>query len=145
MIDVSGFGLRVILTASITFPAGIEISAFADDADPVEMASLQIKDKAMGLNGDLITWSKANPFPMTLNILPNTDDNDNLQVLAKANRAGKGRRPVQDVITATVTYPDGTIVRALRGVITDAIIGNPVASAGRMKTMPYIFAFEDVQ
>ena len=31
--DITGFGLAVILTASATFPAGVAISEFADDAD----------------------------------------------------------------------------------------------------------------
>lgn len=145
MIDVSGFGLRVILTASITFPAGIEITAFSDDSDPVDMASIQVRDKAAGVNGDLIVWSKANAVPLTLAVLPNTPDDANLQILAKANRASRGRRPVQDEITATVAYPDGRTLRFLRGAITDAIMGDPVASSGRIKTKPYIFAFEDVQ
>lgn len=145
MIDVSAFGLRAILTASFTFPAGIEITAFADDTDPADMAAIQIKDKAMGVNGDLVVWTKANPAPVVLGVLPNTADDDNLQILAKANRAAKGRRPVQDVITLTLVYPDGTATRFMRGVITDAIIGNPSASAGRLKSKPYSFAFEDVQ
>jgi hypothetical protein len=111
----------------------------------MDMASTQVRDKAMGVNGDLIVWTKANPVPFTLNVIPGTADDDNMQVLAKANRAAKGRRAVQDEITVVVTYPDGTTTRFLRGTITDAIIGNPVASSGRMKTKPYVFAFEDVQ
>lgn len=144
-IDVSAFGIRVSLFASVTFPMGVEISAFADDADPVDMASIQIRDKAAGVNGDLIAWSKANAVPLTLNVLPNTPDDENLQILARNNRAARGRRPVQDEITAVVTYPDGRTTRLLRGAITDAPMGDAVASSGRIKTKPYIFAFEDVQ
>lgn len=144
-IDVSAFGLKVNLTASVTFPMGIEITAFSDDTDPVDMASIQVRDKAAGVNGDLIVWSKANAVPMTLAVLPNTPDDQNLQILARANRAARGRRAVQDEITATVAYPDGRTLRLLRGVITDGIIGDAVASSGRIKTKPYIFAFEDVQ
>lgn len=145
-VDVSAFGIRVRIIASQTFPMGVDITAFADDADPVDMSSIQLRDKAAGVNGDLIVWSKANPVPLTLSVLPNTPDDDNLQILAKANRAAKGRRAVQDEITAIITYPDGRQpLRMLRGAITDGIIGNPVASSGRLKTKPYIFNFEDVQ
>lgn len=144
-IDVSGFGTRVNIMASRTFPMGFEVTAFSDDADSVDSASIQIRDKAAGVNGDLIVWSKANAVPLTINVVPNTPDDENLQILAKANRAARGRRAVQDVITITVTYPDGRTMRYLRGVITDAIMGDPVASSGRMKSKPYIFAFEDVQ
>lgn len=144
-IDVSGFGIRVNITASQTFPMGFEVTAFADDADPVDSASIQIRDKAAGVNGDLIVWSKANAVPMTLNVLPNTPDDLNLTILARANRAARGRRAVQDSITAVITYPDGSTIRMLRGTITDASMADPVASSGRIKTKPYIFAFEDVQ
>ena len=143
--DISGFGLRVTVKASVTFPSGFVLSQFADDSDPVDSQSVQVRDKAIGLNGDMVVWSKANPVLLTLAVIPGTEDDRNLSILAAANRAAPGRRPNQDIITATVAYPDGTTVRLLRGVITDAILGKPVASAGRMKTKPYIFAFEDVQ
>jgi len=144
-IDASGFGTTINIQASQTFPAGIEITRFADDADPIDMPQLQINDKAMGVNGDLVKWSKANPIPLTIAVLPNNEDDDNLQVLAMSNRAVRGRRPVRDIITATITYPDGSVVRLLRGIITDAPIGKSVASAGRIKTNSYVFAFEDAQ
>lgn len=144
-VDVSGFGLRLRLIASQTFPMGIDITAFADDADPFDAPSTQVRDKAAGVNGDLIIWSKANPAPVTIAVLPNTPDDDNLQILLKANRAARGRRAVQDEITLVAMYPDGNATRFLRGAITDGIIGNPVASSGRIKSKPYQFAFEDVQ
>lgn len=143
--DISGFGLRITIAASNTFPSGFSVTQFADDGDPLDMPSLQLADKAMGLNGNMATWSKANPIPMTINVMPGTDDDRNLQVLASANRAAAGRRPARDLITATVVYPDGTTFRLMRGKITDSPFGNSVASAGRFKSKPYVFAFEDAQ
>lgn len=143
MQDISGFGLKVQILASVTFPAGITITAFADDADPLDMASIQLADKAMGLNGDLITWSKAVPLPMVLNVIPGSEDDRNLQVLAESNRVGKGKNSNRDVITATVIYPDGTTNTLISGKITDAMMGNGVASAGRLKSKAYAFAFEN--
>lgn len=144
MQDISSFGIRVMVRASVTFPAGFTVSQFADDADPVDNAAVQLKDKAVGANGDLITWSKANPLTLTLNVIPGSVDDQNLSTLAEANRAARGRFPAQDVVDATVYYADGSSVSLSRGVITDAIIGKPVSSAGRMKTKPYTFAFEDI-
>lgn len=143
--DISGFGTRIVIQASNTFPSGFSITQAADDADFIDMPSLQLADGAMGLNGNMVTWSKANPIPFTVNVIPGSDDDKNLQVLSSANRAAAGRRPARDVITATVVYPDGTTLRLMRGSIRDAAFGNSIASAGRMKTKAYVFSFEDAQ
>lgn len=144
-IDVSAFGSRINLVASRTFPTGIEITSLADDADGIDSPSLQIADKAMGINGDLVKWSKANPIPLTINVLANTEDDDNMQVLARANRAVRGRRPALDDITAVVTWADGRVTRYLRGALTDAPLADSAASSGRLKSKAYVFAFEDAQ
>jgi len=143
MNDISGFGLKGRLVASLTFPAGFDITAFADDADPFDLPSMQIRDKAMGLNGDLIVWSKATPIPAALAIIPGSEDDVNLQVLFEANRVGKGKTGARDIITLTMSYPDGSVWTAAPGVITDGMPGRGVASAGRLKTNVYQFAFEN--
>lgn len=143
MNDISGVGLQVRLIASNTFPGGILLTAFADDADPLDFASIQIADKAMGLNGNLIVWARAIALPMTLNLIPGSDDDLNMQVIAEANRVARGKRSVRDVISATVMYGDGSTETRSPGKMTDTMFGNSVASAGRMKTKPYIFAFEN--
>lgn len=143
MNDISGFGLVANIRASTTFPAGFNVTQFADDADPLDSPSQQINDVGMGLNGDLVHWSTAQPLVITLNVIPNSDDDKNLYVLAEANRAGKGKVSAHDQITITFTYPDGTTRTLSNGVMTDAILGNGVASAGRMKSKPYIFKFEN--
>lgn len=141
--DISGFGIKVQIVASSTFPAGFTVTQFADDADPVDIPSQQLADKTMGLNGDLITWSKANPILANLNVIPGSDDDRNLGVLAEANRVGKGKMGARDAITMTVIYPDGKTWTGSNGVITDAPMGNSVASAGRQKSKAYNFAFEN--
>lgn len=140
--DVSGFGVRVRLVASVTFPAGITLSQFADDADPFDLPSIQVADKAMGVNGDLVTWSKANPILATLNLIPNSEDDRNMAVLLEANRVGRGKFSARDVITLTGIYPDGRSVTLSNGAITDGMPGQSIASAGRLKSKSYAFAFE---
>lgn len=142
MQDISGFGIRLILKASVTFPQGITLTEFADDGDPFDTASQQIMDSAMGLNGDMIVWSKANPIKPTISVIPDSDDDRNLAVLAEANRVGKGKTSRRDVITLTAIYPSGKTITLNNGKITDAILTQPVASVGRLKTKPYVFAFE---
>lgn len=144
MQDISGFGLRVTIRASVTYPQGVSITQFADDADAVDAPSIQIADKAMGLNGDLVTWSTANPLLVTLNVIPGTEDELNLRVLLDANRVARGKRSARDVITMVASYPDGRTVIYRQGKITDGMMASGVASSGRIKTNPFQFAFEDV-
>jgi len=144
MQNISGFGLVVSLIASVSFPAGIVLTQFADDADPVDMASIQIKDATMGLNGDLISWSKATRVPCVLNVIPGSDDDKNLSVLANNNRVGRGKIGVQDIITITIRYPDGSTAILTPGIITDSMFAKSIASSGRMKSKAYAFAFENI-
>ena len=142
--NISGFGLRVTIHASTTFPQTIGVTQFADDSDPLDIPSQQLADKAMGLNGDLVTWSTPNPILGTLNVIPGSNDDLNLQILANANRVAKGKASNRDIITMVLSYPDGRVATLTNGVITDGMLGNSVASAGRLKSKAYAFAFENV-
>lgn len=142
MQDITGFGSAISLIASNTYPAGIAISQLADDADPADMASVKIADTAMGVNGDLLRWSRAVPNPVVLNVVPGGTDDVNLAILANANRASQGKQSANDVITLTIVYPDGSTITFNNGTITDAMFGKSIASAGRVKTRPYTFSFE---
>ncbi len=142
MYNISGFGFSIYCIASKTFPAGFPITEFADDADPLDVPSLQIADSAMGLNGDLITWSKANPIKITIDVIPSSDDDINLGILLEANRPGKGKTPALDIITMNFIFPEGVFTTLSNGVITDGMPFNSVASAGRLKTKGYQFTFE---
>src|SRR5262249_39565405 len=128
--DISGFGAVLTLVASFTFPAGIVITQFADDADPADLPSIQIGDKAMGLNGDLLTWRRGTPLPSNPAGGPGSDDDATPGILARANRAARGRRPANDVTTATIVYPDGSVITLSQGTITDAPFGRSISSAG---------------
>lgn len=144
MQDISGFGLQIQVVASFIYPAGITLTQFADDADALDFPSLQIADKAMGLNGDLIVWSKANPLLATINVIANSDDDTSLGILLAANRVGRGKNSTRDIITMNAIYPDGRFVNLTTGKITDGMFGQSVASAGRLKTKAYLFAFEGI-
>lgn len=141
--DISGYGLEILVVAQETFPVGFNITEFADDADPMSVETLTIGDSSMGLNGDLITWSTPNPIQVTLNVIPDSDDDINLSLLAEANRVGKGKRAVFDSITITKTIPG-----ELPTILTDGkmISANPLTSVqqgGRKQTKPYTFVFEN--
>lgn len=142
MQNVSAFGSRIVLRASSTFPSGITITQFADDADPFDLPEITVGETAMGLNGDLVVWSAPNPIMMTLNVIPGSDDDRNLAVLLEANRVARGKRSARDVITATQVYPDGRTLTLVQGVALTGRPGQSSASSGRMKSKPYGFAFE---
>lgn len=144
MQDISAFGARVQLVASETFPSGINLTQFADDTDPFDFPSLQIRDKAMGVNGDLVMWSKANPLVITLGLVPNGEDDRNMAVLLEANRVGKGKQGARDVVSITVVYPDGRVTSLTQGGITDGMPSDSAASSGRMKSKTYSLAFENL-
>jgi len=140
--DISGFGTQIRIIASNTFPNGFTITQFADDADPVDNPATVVGDKAMGLNGDLITWSKATPLDITLNVIPASDDDQNLAILLDANLVGAGRTSAQDVITLAILYPDGTNTTYSTGKMISGVTTSSIASSGRKKTKPYAFSFE---
>lgn len=142
MENISGFGLSVQINADVTFPSGFTVTQFADDGDPFDFPSIQIMDKAMGLNGDLVTWSVANPIMVTINVIPDSEDDRNMSILLEANRVGRGKNSARDVVSMVGIYPDGSTVALSEGVITDGMPSSGVASAGRKKSKAYSFSFE---
>jgi hypothetical protein len=142
-VNISGVGFQIQLVASVTFPVGITLTQFADDIDPFDIPSVKLAEASMGLNGDLLKASKANPIAITLGMVPAGEDDANLQVLLKANLVGKGKISADDVITLTGTYPNGKVVTLDGGFLSDGIPDDAIASAGRYKSKPYTFQFEN--
>jgi hypothetical protein len=143
MQNISGYGTLIQLVASITFPVGFLINAFSDDTDAIDVPSVQVADSTMGLNGDLIVWSKANPIKATITVIPDSNEDINLGILLENNRPGKGKLVVQDTILLSTIFPDGSQLTLINGIITDGMPTNSVASSGRLKTKTYAFAFEN--
>jgi hypothetical protein len=145
MQNISGNGLQVNLIASVTYPVGILLTQFADDADPLDFPSMQITDKAMGLNGDLIVWTKPQPINVTLNVIAGSFNDQELAILFQANRAGRGKLSARDIINMTVVIPNSAVPLILtNGAITDGIPANSVASSARLKSKSYVFTFENL-
>jgi hypothetical protein len=142
--EIGGFGLSVLLRASTTFPAGLTLEQFADDADPFDFPDIDIAEVAMGLNGDMVSWSKAKPLLVNLALIPESNDDNNLSVLLAANRVGKSKQSARDTITLIGGYPSGAIVTLGTGKLLSGSISNSVNSAGRMKSKVYKLAFQNI-
>lgn len=143
MENISGFGLVNSIVASKTFPVALFFDQFADDTDPFDIPSIQIADKAMGLNGDLIIWSKPSPINVTIAVIPGSFSDINLAILLEANRVGRGKIGARDIITLTAVYPAGNFITLTNGAITDGMPASSVASSGRLKSKTYSFTFEN--
>ena len=144
MHNVSATGIKMRLVASLTFPAGFDITQFADDGDPLNSENLTIAETAAALNGDLVAWGKPNVIPLTVAVLPDTDEDRNLSILWNVNRIGKNKVAVQDIITLVVTYPNGDQEILSNGVMISGPALNSGSSEGRLKTKEYEFSFESI-
>ncbi|MCW8965367.1 MAG: hypothetical protein OQK82_01570, partial [Candidatus Pacearchaeota archaeon] len=83
------------------------------------------------------------PIAITLNIIPNSDDDVNLAILLEANRLARGKTSAKDKITINVAYPDGKVTTLSSGTLMSGPVTPSLASAGRLKTNAYVFNFEN--
>ncbi len=142
--DISGNGLILTLKASKTFPVGFVVSQFADDSDPFDVSEINVAESAMGVNGDLVVWSKAVPTNIKISLIPGSVDDINLSILLENNRVGKGKILRRDEITMVAVYPSGRMVTLSKGVLVSGPPFPGVAGSGRMKSNSYAFTFENV-
>ena len=143
MEDISGIGITVTIFASKTYPAGLTISQFADDADPLDLPDIEILYEGMNVNGELVTWLTPKPLAVSINVIPNTEDAKNLDILFDANRPAYKKVAVRDVITFVVNYPDGKKKILNNGRPKTYSPASGIASAGRYKSRHYQFVFEN--
>lgn len=144
MHNVSATGIKMRVVASLTFPAGFDITQFSDDGDPLNSENLAIAETAAALNGDLVAWSKPNVIPFTVSVLPDTDEDRNLSILWNVNRIGKNKVAIQDIITIVITYPNGDQKILSNGVMVSGPALNSGTADGRLKTKEYEFSFESI-
>ena len=97
----------------------------------------------MGLNGDLVSWSKPTPIRATVAVVPGSNSDINLAVLLEANRVGRGKVGARDIITFTAVYPAGNFITLQNGAIISGTPASSVASSARFKSKTYAFAFEN--
>lgn len=144
MQDTSAVGIALRLTASVTYPQGITLTAFPEDGDIGASGDNEIAGNASGVNGDLIWWKTVNGIEVSVPVIPNTIDDDSLAALYHANRAAKNRFPKKDIIQIVATNPvTGVSITYKNGIIKNGRIGYNYGGDGRIKTKTYSFVFED--
>lgn len=110
MIEVSATGLALVVKASKTFPSGILITAFADDADPLDLPPTEIVKTGVDINGNLLSWSAPAPQTVTINVPAGSEEDQNLAILLDANTAKEAAAPLGIIsrwlpLTVTVRPP----------------------------------------
>lgn len=144
-LDVSATGFSLELKASNTFPEGFQLTRFADDADPFDLPTVEVAQAGNDINGNMVTWSTPAPQQITINVLPGSDEDLNLNVLLEANIAKRGRRHAGDLITLVATYHDGSTVTGRNGRVLSGSRGKSISNTGRQKSKTYTFAFQDFE
>jgi fructose-1,6-bisphosphatase/sedoheptulose 1,7-bisphosphatase-like protein len=142
--DISIFGIECNLTATTTFANGLNLTAFANDGDPLNSPDIQLADMAVGPNGDTITWSRPELIEIESNFIPGSNDDINLTVLADANRVAKGKSSARDQITMVWTYPNGMVVTASDGKFISYSMAQSGTSEGKMKSKRMVCRFGQV-
>jgi hypothetical protein len=144
MQNISAFGLSIQIFASTTYPNGITVREFGDDADPLDIPDLTIGDSGMGTNGDMVVWSRPEGIEIGISVIPGSADDINLSQIHEANRVAKGKVSARDTIQSVINYPSGGVGRMINGIMITGQVLPAVASSGRLKTRTYKFRFETV-
>lgn len=142
-VDVSAMGLKVLVQAAPSFPVGFEISQFSDDGDSLNIGDITTMETAMGVNGDLIAWRVATPCEIELNVIPGTQDCENLETLFNLNMTQKNRVSSKDIITMVITHPNGKQTLLTNGYIIGGKPTQDYAGNGRANSRSFRFVFEN--
>lgn len=146
--NISANGLTVIVNSNPSFPV-LVLTQWADDVDPLDIPEIEITSSAMGINGDLVTWSSPKPIEIKLSVIAGSTDDQNLSILFNLNRAGKLKPAVNDLVNLSFFYANsraGTFRRVTMtgGACKAYTPATGAASSGRKKSKTYSFVFENV-
>lgn len=142
-VDISAMGLKVQIVAVPTYPVGITLTHFADDGDSLNINAITNMESGMGVNGDLVVWRVATPCEVEVNLIPGTDDCNEMERLFNLNMTQKNKFSSKDVLTMVITHPDGHQNILSNGYIVE---GKPIqdySSAGRANSRTFRMVFEN--
>lgn len=153
MIDVSGVYPKVTII-STGVPPLIQLSHFADDANPVDVEHVEVTGYAVNVNGELVAWEKPAAYIASVAVLCGTDDDSNLALLLEGSHATANKG---FALAPTVTMRTAIGKRNSLGVVTTddgatytqgrIVSGRPSAAVdneGKKLSNIYTFVFEQM-
>lgn len=144
MADVSALGFSIVVKDDQLFPQGFVVKRTADGSDPFDFPVQTIGAATADANGYMVYASEANPIEFTINLLPTTEEGENMQALFNAHRPAAGRARTGGKMTVTVQYSDGSSITATDVKFISGPPARSIQQPSRYKALEYGFAAQDI-
>jgi hypothetical protein len=141
MIDISAFGTGITIIATTSFPVGFTLSSFADDEDPLSVENTEVSGYEKLYDGSIFTYDKTSPLLLSVGVMPNTEDDQNLKILMQMRKSSPSILPLSDETSIVICYADGGKVAMGNGTILSGPLADSITSQGRKKGNVYHFVF----
>ncbi len=141
MIDISTVGSGVTIFSLTSFPMGFRVGSFADDGDSLVVEPTEVSGFEKLYDGRIFGFDKTSPVLLSLNVIPNTEEDINLKILLQKRKSNPTFLALPDDITMVISYADGGRNVLSEGVMVGGSIADSMLSAGRKKSNTYSFAF----
>lgn len=126
--------------------AGITITDFMDDSNPVEFQDVDVSSVGVNCNGSMVRNAKPNVVMMSVTVIPGSDSDNQLFNLWKRYRVQGSWQPAwEEGLTASVTIGSGRGSRSYSNGTMVTGPGGPSSNGeGKMSGRTYTFAFVTV-
>ena len=88
MIDISAVGSKVVITPYKG--TAITITQFSDEGTPFDAPDVEVSQNEKNLNGTMISSRKVSVYPVSITVVPGTDDDFELQKLLQKSATFPG-------------------------------------------------------
>jgi hypothetical protein len=143
MQNISGFGTKVTIVATQSFPVGFTVSKFADDKDPIKIEEIEPTGYEVIIDGSLFTFDKGAPVKVQISVIPGSDDDINLKILLQARKSSPSIIPLKDITAIVISYGNGGTTAFSGGSIISGPLSDSINQGGRMVGNTYTFIFSD--
>ena len=129
-IDISAVGASIVITPHSGTP--ITITEFSDEGTPFDAGDVDVSTNAKNLNGQMISSRTPAVYPVSVTVIPGSDNDFELQqLLQKSSIMPGGIAPVDNIIIDSIVLSVPAINQSGRG-----FTRKYEWSAGRIKTGP---------